>query len=100
MTKFMVGQHVLVQPNKNSNDGISRKLEPHYKGPFVVSKLFDNNRYIVDELPGLKRCKAAYTKASVLQIRLNHLLREFLKVSLVRLKTNNIICLLTLNLKK
>lgn len=61
LTKFTVGQHVLVQTNKGSNDGQSRKLEPRYKGPFIVTKVLDNDRYVVDELPGSKRCRTAYT---------------------------------------
>ncbi|KAG5885107.1 hypothetical protein JTB14_017282 [Gonioctena quinquepunctata] len=42
--KFTVGQHVVVQANKTSNDGKNRKLEPRYKGPFVVTKVLDNER--------------------------------------------------------
>lgn len=61
LTKFTVGQHVLVQANKGSNDGKSRKLEPRYKGPFVISKVLDNDRYVVNELPGSKRGRTAYT---------------------------------------
>ncbi|KAG5877689.1 hypothetical protein JTB14_003843 [Gonioctena quinquepunctata] len=62
--KFTVGQHVVVQANKTSNDGKSRKLEPRYKGPFVVTKVLDNDRYVVDELPGSKRSRMAYTGIS------------------------------------
>lgn len=61
VTKFKVGQHVLVQGTKGSNDGQSRKLEPRYKGPFVISKILDNDRYVVNELPGSKRSRTAYT---------------------------------------
>lgn len=61
VTKFSIGQHVLVQVNKGSNDGKSRKLEPKYKGPFVVAEVLDNDRYVVSELPGSKRCRTAYT---------------------------------------
>ncbi|KAG5862458.1 hypothetical protein JTB14_010480 [Gonioctena quinquepunctata] len=58
--KITVGQHV-VQANKTSNDGKSRKFEPRYKGPFDVTKVLDNDRYVVDELPGSKRSRMAYT---------------------------------------
>ncbi|KAJ8978627.1 hypothetical protein NQ317_011259 [Molorchus minor] len=57
---FGVGQHVLVRKAKGSNDGQSRKLEPRYR-PFVVTKVLDNDRYVVNELPGSKRSRKAYT---------------------------------------
>ncbi|KAG5882023.1 hypothetical protein JTB14_023076 [Gonioctena quinquepunctata] len=59
--KFTVGQHVVVQANKTSNDGKSRKFEPRYKGSFVVMKVLDNDRHVVNELPGSKRSRMAYT---------------------------------------
>lgn len=58
---FGIGQHVLIRKAKGSNDGQSRKLEPRYKGPFVVTKALDRDRYVVDELPGSKRSRKAYT---------------------------------------
>jgi hypothetical protein len=59
---FGVGQHVLIRKAKGSNDGQSRKLEPRYKGPFVVTKVLDRDRYVVDELPGSKRSRLAYDR--------------------------------------
>lgn len=58
---YSVGQHVFVRVNKTSNDGKSRKLEPRYKGPFIVTKILDKDRYVVDELPGSRRSRVFYT---------------------------------------
>ena len=58
---YGVGQHVLVRKTKGANDGQSRKLEPRYKGPFVVTKVLDKDRYVVTELAGSKRSRKAYT---------------------------------------
>lgn len=58
--KFGVGQYVLVRKPKGSNDGKSRKLEPRFKGPFLVTQVLDNDRYVVEELPGSRRSRKAY----------------------------------------
>lgn len=61
VTSYSVGQHVLVQAVKDSNEGNSKKLEPRYKGPFLNKKVLDNDRYVISELPGSKRSRVAYT---------------------------------------
>lgn len=57
---YDVGQHVLIQRPKISNAGMSRKLEPRYKGPFIVTKVLDHDRYVVKDMPGAKRSRTAY----------------------------------------
>lgn len=58
---YHVGQQVLVRAAKSSvNTGISKKLEPRYKGPYVVTKVLDNDRYLVEDMPGAKRARVAY----------------------------------------
>lgn len=59
--KFEVGQQVLVYKTKCYNDGKSKKLEPKYQGPFVITKVLDNDRYVVEDMPGAKRSQKAYT---------------------------------------
>lgn len=39
--QYKVGDQVLVQ-NKNLKPGISKKLQPNYKGPYKIQKLFPN----------------------------------------------------------
>lgn len=57
---YNAGQHVLIRRAKCSNDGNSRKLEPNYKGPYVITKVLDNDRYVVEDMPGAKRSQRAY----------------------------------------
>lgn len=54
-------EHVLVRTIKTANDGKIRKLEPRYKGPFTITKVLDHDRYDIEDLPGSKRSKKAYT---------------------------------------
>lgn len=35
--------------------GHSRKLEARYKGPYVVKTVLDNDRYELEDLPGVRR---------------------------------------------
>ena len=37
--KYNVGEFVLVE-NEASSTGMSRKLEPRYKGPFIITKFW------------------------------------------------------------
>jgi len=48
---YNVDDYVLIrdtrnQPNENS------KLKPCYKGPYRISKVLGNNRYVVKDIPG------------------------------------------------
>lgn len=40
---------------------MGRKLEPKYKGPFVVVEVLDKVRYVFREMPGSKGSRTAYT---------------------------------------
>ncbi|KAJ8909978.1 hypothetical protein NQ315_013570 [Exocentrus adspersus] len=57
---FAVGQQVLVHRVKCSNDGQSKKLEPRYQGPFTVTAVLTNDRYVVEDLKGTERCRKPY----------------------------------------
>ncbi|XP_026829817.1 uncharacterized protein LOC113563025 [Ooceraea biroi] len=35
-----------------SRPGENRKLKPNYKGPYVIAKALDKNRYVVKDIPG------------------------------------------------
>lgn len=58
-TMFRKGDLVLVKHEAPST-GTSRKLEPLFKGPFVVSEVLGNDRYVVEDLPGAQRTQRHY----------------------------------------
>lgn len=53
LTEYQVGDMVLVERDLTAM-GHSRKLESRFKGPFVVMKILDNDRYELQEVPGTK----------------------------------------------
>lgn len=38
--------------NKVTKPGESAKLKPNYKGPYMVVRALDNNRYVIKDIPG------------------------------------------------
>ncbi|KAJ8913126.1 hypothetical protein NQ315_006044 [Exocentrus adspersus] len=87
---FGVGQQVLVRRAKGPNDGQSRKLEPRYKGPFVVTKILDHDRYVINEIPGSKHTRTAYTGICPSE-HMNCSSLEFHQAMIVALMTNKFI---------
>jgi len=47
-TVYSLGDLVLVE-NEPFSTGISRKLEPRFKGPFIIQKVLQNDRYLVED---------------------------------------------------
>ncbi|XP_043062900.1 uncharacterized protein LOC122319558 [Drosophila yakuba] len=58
-TVYSPGDIILVE-NEPFSTGTSRKLEPRYKGPFIVSKVLPNDRYLVEDLPHAQRKQRHY----------------------------------------
>ena len=52
---------VLVRKRKGTNDGLSRKLLPAYEGPYKITKVLPNDRYVVEDIPGAQRTQKFYT---------------------------------------
>lgn len=50
MYQYKIGEKVLVQ-NKNFKPGISKKLQPNYKGPYKIIKIFPNQTIKVQIKP-------------------------------------------------
>ncbi|KAI8114817.1 hypothetical protein CVS40_12849 [Lucilia cuprina] len=46
--EFGVGDLVLAE-NEATSTGTSRKLEPLYKGPFIITKVLDKDRYVIED---------------------------------------------------
>lgn len=59
--KYEIGQHVLVHRARCSKYGKSKKLEPKNHDPFVITKVLDNDRYLVEDMASAKRSRTAYT---------------------------------------
>ncbi|XP_036320155.1 uncharacterized protein LOC118734544 [Rhagoletis pomonella] len=57
---FEEGDLVLAE-NEPPSTGCSRKLEPRYKGPLIVTKVLDKDRYVIEDLPQSKRSQKHYT---------------------------------------
>lgn len=58
--KFVVGEQVLVRTAVGSNQGQSRKLLPKYSGPYVVTKVLENDRYAIEDVCGSTRAQKKY----------------------------------------
>ncbi|XP_037922978.1 uncharacterized protein LOC119659126 [Hermetia illucens] len=46
---------LVVNTNVAPSTGFSRKLEPRYRGPYVISKVLRFDRYVVEDIEGLQR---------------------------------------------
>lgn len=53
-TKYAVDDLVAIEHVAPST-GESRKLEPLYRGPYLVAKVLDRDRYVVTDIPGMPR---------------------------------------------
>lgn len=51
--QYRVGDLVLVENDVHST-GQSKKLEPRYKGPFIIRKAVGNDRYLIADVPGVR----------------------------------------------
>lgn len=56
---FKLGDLVMVKTQLAST-GESTKLEAKYRGPYVISRVLDNNRYIVEDLEGERQSNRLY----------------------------------------
>lgn len=41
--------------------GINKKLIPKYKGPYVIKKVLDHDRYVVADVDGFQLTQRPYT---------------------------------------
>lgn len=50
-TIYKPGDYVLIR-NSALKQGEDNKLKPKYKGPYVIAKSLNKNRYVVQNIPG------------------------------------------------
>lgn len=58
-SQYKVGDFVLIRdttlkPNEN------KKLKPNYKGPYIIAKALNKNRYVVKDIPGFNITSKPY----------------------------------------
>nr|XP_041632306.1 uncharacterized protein LOC121502671 [Drosophila kikkawai]XP_041633177.1 uncharacterized protein LOC121503111 [Drosophila kikkawai] len=46
--------NLVVVENEPAATGESRKLEPRYRGPYIVVKVLGNDRYVIEDIPGIQ----------------------------------------------
>jgi len=55
-----VGDYVEIR-NIETTTGINKKLVPMFKGPYVVKKALDRDRYVVADIDGFQLIQRPYT---------------------------------------
>jgi len=58
-TMYNVGDYVMIV-NIDTTAGVNKKLIPKYKGPYVVHKVLDADRYVVTDVPGFQITQIPY----------------------------------------
>lgn len=71
------GDYVLMK-DTCAKSGISLKLKPNYKGPYVVKKTLGNNRYVIVDIPGFNLTSHSM-KSILLSDRLKYWIKPVIK---------------------
>lgn len=50
-TKYKTGEYVMIRDLQNKS-GQNSKFKSNYKGPYLVSKILNNNRYVITDISG------------------------------------------------
>lgn len=66
---YKVGDYVLIR-DTIVKSGENKKLKPAYKGPYMISKILNKNRYVVQDIPEFNENARPYN--SVLSDRIKH----------------------------
>lgn len=57
--KYKVGDFVMIV-NIVTSAGVNHKLLPKYKGPYIITKILQNDRYIVSDIAGFQQSRCKY----------------------------------------
>lgn len=58
--RYSVDDYVMIK-NFDSHAGVSKKLKPKFKGPYRVSKVLGNDRYVLEDIEGFQQSRNPYT---------------------------------------
>ena len=58
--KYEVGDHVVIS-NHVVAPGVNKKLLPKFKGPYVVTKVLENDRYVISDIEGFQKTRIPFT---------------------------------------
>ena len=59
-TLYSVGDLVLIRMSCNAATGQNQKLLPKRRDPFKITQVLENDRYVVDDIPGCRRSRLSY----------------------------------------
>lgn len=57
--QYKLGAYVMVK-NFDSRTGISSKLIPKYRGPYKITKILENDRYLIEDVEGMQQTQIPY----------------------------------------
>ncbi|XP_011858461.1 PREDICTED: uncharacterized protein K02A2.6-like [Vollenhovia emeryi] len=58
-SKYKIGDFVLIR-DSTLKPGEERKFKPSYKGPYLVAKVLNKNRYVITDIPGFNITQKPY----------------------------------------
>lgn len=58
-SQYLPGDFVLIR-DSSIKSGEDKKLKPLYKGPYLIAKVLNNNRYVVKDIPGFNISSKPY----------------------------------------
>nr|XP_015833859.1 PREDICTED: uncharacterized protein LOC107397616 [Tribolium castaneum] len=58
--KYQVGDYVVIK-NVDVSVGINKKLIPKFRGPYMVSEIYSNDRYLLKDIPGFQHTQVPFS---------------------------------------
>ncbi|CAB0015773.1 unnamed protein product [Nesidiocoris tenuis] len=58
-TKYKINDYVMIK-NVDVTPGVNKKLLPKFRGPYVVSKILPNDRYVINDVEGFQVTQTPY----------------------------------------